>query len=110
MIVIAFMTFILGGVIGVSGKDVREVEVIKEVPVEVTVEANDDTWRKLKEVDDQGFMVAGESLELCSAGFYAVSQLDANTLEVVVSQIPAKSEKMTELAQQRQELLKELGY
>jgi hypothetical protein len=47
---------------GASGKtQVVEKEVIKEVPVEtiVEVEKNGDTWRRLKEIDDKGFIVAG---------------------------------------------------
>lgn len=106
----------IGMMIGASGEVVKEIpvekEVIKEVPVEkiVEVEKNGDTWRRLKEIDDQGFIVAGESMELCSAGFYAVSQLDVNTLEAVAKQIPAKNKEIEALSLERNEVLVKLGY
>lgn len=87
-------------------------EVIKEVPVEkiVEVEKNSDTWRELKITDDKGFTASSEAMQLCSAGFYAISNSDIATLELVTKQMKTKTVEITEVAVKRQILLKELGY
>jgi hypothetical protein len=49
-------------------------------------------------------------MELCSAGYYAISNNDLGTLEAVAEQIPKKNTEIEALASQRQQVLKELGY
>lgn len=99
----------VGFSMGVS-MDTQEVEVVREVEKIVEVEKNSDTWRELKEVDDKAYMIADEYIQLCSAGFYAVSNLDSGTLEAVVNQIPEKNKQIEQVAAERQELLQKLGY
>ena len=112
-IAIGIIIFVLGVGIGGAGKTKTvEKEVVREVPVEKTVqvEKNSDEWRKLKSIDDEGFTVAGEAMELCSAGYYAISNNDVNTLQAVTNETKKKTTKMLQLATERQKVLKVLGY
>lgn len=113
-IIAIVITFIIGAGIGNAMKAPDPVvkEVVKEVPVEKTVEVekNGDTWRSLKTVDDQGFVIAGENMTLCSAGFSAVVNGDINEINRVATQVKANTTKLNNLAEDRQELLKKLGY
>jgi hypothetical protein len=111
--VIIAVAFFIGIGFGGAGKtQTIEKEVVKEVPVEKTVEVekNGDEWRKLKSIDDEGFIVAGEAMQLCSAGYYAISNGDVNTLEAVTAETKTKTTKMLQLGAERQKVLKTLGY
>lgn len=91
-------------------KTTNEVVETKEVVKEVEVEKDLSDWKALKAVDDQGFTIAAENMTLCSEGFQAVTRLDADEMDRVAKQLNKNTEKITDLASQRQILLTKLGY
>lgn len=102
------IAFFLGVAMTNSGKQT----VTKEVPIEkiVEVEKNADVWHDLKDVDDQGFAIAGEQMSLCSDGFRAVANSDINEMTRVTTEVKARTAVMNALATKRQSLLQKLGY
>lgn len=83
-------------------------ETIKEVEKEVCY--REDTWKKLKEVDDRGFILSSESMSLASDAFIAISRFDLDEIEAITKKIEDKNEEMSSLAVKRQQILRELGY
>ncbi len=102
IIIVAIVAFLAGIFFG-SG-DSKEVEKIVEV------EKNIKEWRQLKEIDDQGFVYAQESMSLCSEGFIAVSNLDVETMEEVTEKIKLLPAKIQKTATERGIILGKLGY
>lgn len=107
--IVLTLVFFLGIII--APKEVHPTETKVETK-EVVVEKEPDltNWKKLKEVDDQGFIVAGETLQLCSDGFGAISEGDMNTLLSIGQQVGPKTEELNRLATERITVLEELGY
>jgi len=109
--VIIIVIFFAGVGIGNSDDNpVVEKEVIKEVPVEKIVEKNNDDWKELKTIDDEGFIVVGETMGLCGQGYKAILAGDVNKLEQINEQTNKNTAKINSLAVKRQVLLKKLGY
>jgi len=107
------ITVIFFAGVGIGNSDdnpVVEKEVIKEVTVEKIVEKNNDDWKELKTIDDEGFIVAGESMGLCGQGYEAIFENDVKKLEQLNEQMNEKAARINILAVQRQALLKKLGY
>jgi len=99
IIVGAFLFVLLFGIslgVGVSGNPVVETkEVVKEVC------SAEDKWKKLKVVDDKAFGYAAEFAGLCvdfANGNYRPGDIDLIT------------EKISNVAVERAEILRELGY
>jgi len=95
--------FFLGMIIAPKGS-VREV--VKEVPTQCDYS----NWRTLKEIDDIGFTLSAEGLDLCSRGFYAVSELDVDKLTKISAEMETLTPKIQNVANRRQSILKTLGY
>jgi len=107
--VIIIVIFFAGVGIGNSDDNpVVEKEVIKEVVVEKSVEKPE--WKELKTIDDEGFIVVGETLGLCGEGYKAILAGDVNKLEQINEQTNKNTAKINSLAVKRQVLLKKLGY
>ena len=113
MTAIIFVSIFFGILIGASGdtKTIeKEVTVDKIVEVPVEVEKNISEWRELKEIDDKAFQVAISNSELCAAGFYAISQGDADTVQAVADETKKNIQEFDELGGKRKEVLTKLGY
>jgi len=107
------ITVIFFAGVGIGNYDdnpVIEREVIKEVTVEKIVEKNNDDWKELKTIDDEGFIVAGETMGLCGQGYTAILAGDVNKLEQINEQTNENTAKINSLGTKRQEILKRLGY
>jgi hypothetical protein len=88
----------------------KEVPIEKIVEKEVLVQCDYTNWKKLVEIDDEGFGLAATGMNLCSEGFTAASELDTATLTSVNNKMRANNIKITDMATRRQSLLKLLGY
>jgi len=107
------ITVIFFAGVGIGNSDdnpVIEREVIKEVQVEKIVEKNNDDWKELKTIDDEGFIVAGETMGLCGQGYKAILAGDVNKLEQINEQTNENTAKINSLGTKRQAILKRLGY
>ncbi len=85
---------------------------ITEVPKEVIKEVcpQESLWRELKEIDDEGFMVASDGFFIVGDAFEALSRLDFEAAEVYIEELDREADKMKDIATERQAILKELGY
>jgi len=107
--IIAFVIFFAGVGIGNSDDNpVVEKEVIKEVAVEKSVEKPE--WKELKTIDDEVFIVAGETLGLCGEGYKAILAGNVSKLEEINEKTNENTARINSLSVQRQALLKKLGY
>lgn len=114
---ILFGVLMLGSFFG-SANSTREITkevpvekiVIKEVAKEVSAQCDYSDWKILKGIDDEGFNLATQTVNLCSQGFYAVSKSDVNTLLDISDKMKLVTPRITEVASKRQAVLKKLGY
>jgi len=85
---------------------------IVEVPKEVIKEVcpQESLWRELKEIDDEGFMVASDGFFIVGDTFDALSRLDFEAVEEYTKELSDGVEAMDDIAIKRQAILKELGY
>jgi len=86
----------------------KKVEVIKEVEVEVC--PNEDTWKELKEIDDEGFKKAAEGFRVVSDIFTALENLDFEAVDFHTKRLGVVTDETTEITAKRAEILNELGY
>jgi hypothetical protein len=105
-VIIVFVTFILGSLVGFNLKKPETKEVIKEVKVET----NMSDWKNLKEVDD-------EALDYCKEGFNIISRwadASANSDTEKANEQIKKLEKnnlwIQNTSDKRDKVLKILGY
>lgn len=109
--VIIFFVFFAG--VGIGNSDdapVVEKEVVKEVPVEKIVEKNSSEWKELKELDDEVFIIAGETMGLCGQGYKAILANDSDKLGQINEQTNENTAKINSYATKREAILKKLGY
>lgn len=107
--VIVISVFFLG--LG-SSTNTTTKEVIKEVPKEVIKEVctQEATWKRLKEVDDKGFIASSEAMYLASEAFIAISNLDFDKVGSISDQMIDKTKEIEKIGVERNSILKELGY
>lgn len=68
------------------------------------------TWKSIKDLDDKVFVLAGEQMQLCTKGLNAFKNADVSGMYKVATDIKGKTEEVNKLAEQRQELLRQVGY
>lgn len=107
-IIIGLIIFGIGLGFGASAKTTTPATTEKVKTVEV--EKNLTEWQSLKSIDDEGFTVSAENMELCNAGFKAVVNLDTDEMNRVAKEITTNTGELNNLATRRQEVLKKLGY
>ena len=101
--------FILGAII-FSGPKSSPKEITKEVIKEVPAQCDYSTWKRLKEVDDRGFGYCVKTMELCSQGFTAISNLDVAGIQRVTNDMNRVVPNIEATASERQTILSKLGY
>jgi len=83
----------------------RRVEVVKEVC------PNLEAWKKLKEIDDQGFLLAADGFNIVSTIFDDISRLDIDSMAKHNKDLGYKSQQMSILMNEdRKSILRTLGY
>lgn len=98
--------FLLGFIIAPSGETkVVEKEVVKEVAV-----ANEADWKRLKEIDDEGFSYCADFVESTSNTWTALVDGKFNVIGGYTDDVVFIGEQMSELANKRKEILVKLGY
>jgi hypothetical protein len=107
--VIVISVFFLGVM---SSTDTTTKEVVKEGPKEVVKEVcpQEMTWKRLKEVDDKGFVASSEAMYLASEAFIAISNLDFDKVGSISDQMIDKTKEIEKIGVERNSILKELGY
>ena len=103
-IIIGIIILAIGFGIGSSDKPVTTVTQTVEVEKNIT------EWQSLKSIDDQGFVIAADNMDLCNSGFKAVVNLDTNEMSRVAKEVNANTEKLSNLSNQRKVVLTKLGY
>lgn len=97
-IIFAFLAFVIGGIL-FSGRTET-----------IEVERNLAEWQELKEIDDQGFQLAGQVAQICGEGYKAFGEEDWIKFDEIVERTGDIGIQTTELAERRQEVLQKLGY
>lgn len=107
--VIVISVFFLGVM---SSTDTTTKEVVKEVPKEVVKEVcpQEMTWKRLKEVDDKGFVASSEAMYLASEAFTAISNFDFDKVDSIGDQMVDKTKEIEKIGVERNSILKDLGY
>ena len=83
----------------------RRVEIVKEVC------PNLEAWKKLKEIDDQGFLLAADGFNIVSTIFDDISRMDMESIEKHNKELGYKSQQMSILMNEdRKSILRTLGY
>lgn len=111
--VIILGVFILGVVVAPKNPTQKVTEVVykdKEVGQECPACCDYSNWRTLKEIDDEGFDLSAEGMELCSQGFYAASEFDTSKLLQINADMKALTPQLNSLGVKRQSILRVLGY
>lgn len=67
-------------------------------------------WKSLKEVDDRGFQLSAEAMGICSEMVTAVRIDDEASISLLTEDIEDSSRMISDVAEKRQAILKELGY
>lgn len=108
-----FVVFFLGFMLAPSGEtEVIEKEVIREVEITPEPQPTPDLtdWRRLKEVDDRGFKLAGEVAYACSNAMDAVGTGDAEMFIAAEEAITSVVPRINAVAEERLTILERLGY
>ena len=80
-------------------------EVVKEIC------PNLEAWKKLKEIDDQGFLLAADGFNVVSTIFDDISRLDMDSMAKHNKELGYKSQQMSILMNEdRKSILRTLGY
>lgn len=107
---LSIVPFLMG--VGIGSTQARVITVEKPVDriVEKPIYQNMDQWKQLKTLDDKVISVAGYNMGLCSEGLEAASNLDVKKMNAVSGQVNDNTEILGKLADQRNQLVKTLGY
>lgn len=110
-IAIYVVIFIAGLILAPKNPVVEKtIEVPQECPA---VECNADTVKnqmiQLRDVDNQGFLLAGQAMNACSTMVKAAASFDADGIEEQTDIINGITTKFTSLSEERDQLLEEAG-
>ena len=108
--IILFGAFIFGSlanprIIEIEKPIEKRVEVVKEVCLKQKA------WQRLKEIDDQGFLIAADGFNIVSQAFNDISELNYKNLDQYIDDLDYKAQEMSILMNEdRAGVLKTLGY
>jgi len=105
-VIIVFVTFILGSLVGFSLKKTETKEIIREVKVETNVS----DWKNLKDIDDTALSYCEKGFTIISRWADASSKSDTESANKEIKNLETNSLWIQSTSEKRNQALKVLGY